>query len=322
MQWFKHDSAATTDAKIKKLIIKHGAIGYAVYFHCLELIVGNTSETNTTFELEHDSEIIADDLRIQGNATESGSQIVEKIMRSIIDLKLFEQSEGHIFCFKLLKRLDSSMTSNKRMREIIQNGKERYSFLENHDKVMTQSCCNHDYKSKSHDTVMLEEIEKIEKKENLYMPQAQTSEEYPVDNFEDDSVSPSENAGNRIDSLREYWNQKGLIPMRLNIFNFTDIDRQSCMGIVSFYSDEDIKNAIDNYVQILNDKEHYSVPFPYQSFTGFMSKGVEKFFKDAKPFERFTRHDNVIKTPKKGSQDFTKYDKIAEEYRKRCGYKE
>lgn len=156
MQWFKHDADAACDAKIKKLIIKHGAVGYAVYFHCLELIVSNISETNVTFELEHDSEIIADDLKIQGNGTKSGSQIVEEIMRTIIDLKLFEESEGHIFCFKLLKRLDSSMTSNKKMRELITNAKNEQI---NHDTVMIPSCHNHD-------SIMQEEKRREEKRQD------------------------------------------------------------------------------------------------------------------------------------------------------------
>jgi hypothetical protein len=152
MQWFKHDSDASNDAKIKKLIIKHGAVGYAVYFHCLELIVSNISETNVTFELEHDSEIIADDLKIQGNGSQSGSQIVEQIMRTIIDLHLFDENNGHIFCFKLLKRLDTSMTSNKKMRELITSAKE------NHDTVMM-----------NHDTIMQEEkrIEEIRTDKNI-----------------------------------------------------------------------------------------------------------------------------------------------------------
>jgi len=77
MKWFKHDSDASSDAKIKKLVIRHGAIGYAVYFHCLELIAGNVSNDNITFELEHDSEIIADNLRIKGTAEKSGVQVVE-----------------------------------------------------------------------------------------------------------------------------------------------------------------------------------------------------------------------------------------------------
>jgi len=43
MNWFQHDTDATQDAKIKKLLIRHGAIGYAVYFHCRELISADIS---------------------------------------------------------------------------------------------------------------------------------------------------------------------------------------------------------------------------------------------------------------------------------------
>ena len=129
MKWFKHDSDAMTDSKIRKLILKHGAVGYAVYFHCLELIASNVSETNITFELEHDAEIIADDLKIVGSGTESGTDMVSKIMRTILDLELFEESDGHIFCFKLLKRLDTSMTSNRYFRSLIAEAKTAQKML-------------------------------------------------------------------------------------------------------------------------------------------------------------------------------------------------
>lgn len=130
MQWFKHDSNTTMDFKIKKLIIKYGAVGYAIYFHCLELIAGGINENNITFELEHDSEIIADDLRINSTPDKSGKELVEEIMRYMITLNLFEENNGHIFCFKLLKRLDTSMTSNNKLRSLITKAKE------NHDGVM------------------------------------------------------------------------------------------------------------------------------------------------------------------------------------------
>lgn len=136
MKWFKHDTDASSDAKIKKLLIRYGAVGYAIYFHCLELIAGSISENNITFELEHDAEIIADNLKIKGTADKSGVEIVNEIMMYIIQLGLFECHNDHIFCFKLLKRLDSSMTSNPNMRKLITEAKE------NHDGVMTQSCKN------------------------------------------------------------------------------------------------------------------------------------------------------------------------------------
>lgn len=138
MNWFKHDTGATQDAKLKKLIIRHGAVGYAIYFHCLELIAGDVSETNITFELEHDSEIIAENLHIRGSAEKSGIAIVEEIMRTIIGLGLFQENGGRVFCFKLLKRLDLSMTSNPDFRKLIASAK-----MENHDIIMT-----------NHDTIM------------------------------------------------------------------------------------------------------------------------------------------------------------------------
>lgn len=150
MQWFKHDTDASTDARIKKLILRYGPTGYAVYFHCLELIAGDISESNITFELEHDAEIIADDLKVQGTAQMSAVDLVNIIMRYIVELGLFEEQNSHIFCFKMLKRLDSSMTSNPKMRSMIASAKE------SHDGVMMESCSNHD-------TIMQEEnrIEEI-----------------------------------------------------------------------------------------------------------------------------------------------------------------
>lgn len=163
MQWFKHDTDATMDFKIKKLLIKYGAIGYAIYFHCLELIAGSVSEKNITFELEHDAEIIADDLRISGTSEKSGKDLVEEIMRYMIELNLFEESNGHIFCFKLLNRMDSSMTSSPRFRELINKAKEtkQEEKCECHDNVMI----SHDDVMINHDNVMQEKkrIEKITK---------------------------------------------------------------------------------------------------------------------------------------------------------------
>lgn len=155
MNWFKHDTAAIQDAKLKKLIIRHGAIGYAIYFHCLELIAGDVSETNITFELEHDSEIIAENLHIRGDANKSGIAIVEEVMETIIGLGLLQESQSHIFCFKLLKRMDLSMTSNPQFREMIKRAKE------NHDSVMI----GHDSVMINHDSVMLEEQEEKRREE-------------------------------------------------------------------------------------------------------------------------------------------------------------
>jgi len=138
MQWFKHDTDAMQDAKLKKLVIRFGAMGYAIYFHCLELIAGDITESNLTFELEHDAEIIADNLHIKGTADKAGIDIVQEIMRYIVELGLFEESKGRIYCLKMLKRLDASMVHNPKFREKIAESRKR------HDAVMTPSCPRHD----------------------------------------------------------------------------------------------------------------------------------------------------------------------------------
>jgi len=140
MNWFQHDTDSTQDAKLKKLLIRHGAIGYAIYFHCLELIASDISESNLTFELEHDAEIIASNLFIKGTAERSGIEIVEQIMKDIISLGLFQESEGRIFCLKMLKRINMSMTSNPTFRAAINEKKEQYhdTVMIRHDDVMSR----------------------------------------------------------------------------------------------------------------------------------------------------------------------------------------
>lgn len=138
LKWFKHDSDATTDARVKKLILKYGAEGYAIYFHCIELIVGDTSETNVTFELEHDAEIIADNLKIKGTADMSGVDRVNEIMRYIIALGLFTEDNGHVRCYKIARRIDSSMTSNQKLRGIIAKSKSHDGVMTRHDKLMQE----------------------------------------------------------------------------------------------------------------------------------------------------------------------------------------
>jgi len=126
MRWFKHDSDACADAKLKKVKMKYGMSGYGLYWHCLELICSDIDVTHVTFELEHDAEIIAFDTGIS-------VELVNEMMAYMVDLGLFEQSQGKITCLKMAKRLSQSMTSNSGMRLLIDNMRH------NHDSVMTQS---------------------------------------------------------------------------------------------------------------------------------------------------------------------------------------
>lgn len=130
------------DARLQEVLLDYGLEGYGLYFYCLELIVNKISSGNLNFELEHDARIIA-------RNTGSSVQKIEEMMRRFIELGLFENSlKGKVTCIKLLNRLDSSMTGNSKMRELINSAKDQH-----HGSVKI-----------SHDSVMQEEKRKEEKR--------------------------------------------------------------------------------------------------------------------------------------------------------------
>ena len=99
MKWFKHDSDASNDSKLKKLRLKYGAQGYGIYWYCLELIARNVEKHNLTFELEHDAELIADDFKLS-------TELVQHIMTYMVELGLFQNTNGIISCLKMRDRTD------------------------------------------------------------------------------------------------------------------------------------------------------------------------------------------------------------------------
>lgn len=137
MKWFHHDSAAHRDAKLKKVMMKYGMEGYGLYWYCVELIAHDVSEKKFTFSLEHDAEIIAHDTGIHRDR-------VQEMMRFMVELSLFESANGIVTCLKLLDRMDTSMVSSPRYRDLIKQAKAEV-LTNNHDNVMI-----------SHDKVMQE----------------------------------------------------------------------------------------------------------------------------------------------------------------------
>ena len=99
MKWFKHESGASLDAKLQEVLLDYGLEGYGLYWYCLELIAGNVTPDNLTFELEHDARIIA-------RNTSSTTQRVQEIMKRFVELGLFESYEGIVKCLKLAKKTD------------------------------------------------------------------------------------------------------------------------------------------------------------------------------------------------------------------------
>ena len=139
MKWFKHDTSASTDAKLQELLLDYGATGYGVYWYCIELIAGNVNKHNITFELEHDARIIARNLNLTIKETQD-------IMQKMIELSLFSISENErLACYALARRIDQSMTSSKHFRGIIDKFNKKNDIkshdevMISHDKVMTKS---------------------------------------------------------------------------------------------------------------------------------------------------------------------------------------
>ena len=99
MKWFKHDSNASMDAKLKRVRAKYGFEGYGIYWYCLELIAQNIDKNNLTFELEHDAELIAIDTGIH-------YELIQEMMQEFVRLKLFENTDGIITCLKMRERTD------------------------------------------------------------------------------------------------------------------------------------------------------------------------------------------------------------------------
>lgn len=268
MKWFKHDSDASSDAKIKKLIIRHGAVGYAVYFHCLELISSGLKESNLTFELEHDSEIIADNLKIQGNGMSAGVDIVNKIMTTIIELNLFQSSNNRIFCTKLAKRLDSSMTSNPKFRKLIQKS---------HDNIMIESLSNHD-------TVMQEEIRKDKKridktrKEKTFPP---TFSSFVKNEPKVEEFTKQESLPDQIAKAIKNWNSKENLPVcRYTIFNLPNVGEINTKFDV--FGLDIINQGINNLNKYIKHEKYKPT-----SFDRFITNSIDRWIDDSKPWERY-----------------------------------
>jgi hypothetical protein len=96
--------------------MKYGVEGYGLYFYCIEIIAGNLTSENITFELKHDAETIAYRLKMD-------TLKVEEIMKFCLDEGLFQYntSTERIMCLGLGKRLDVSTSNNPEVKKIISN---------------------------------------------------------------------------------------------------------------------------------------------------------------------------------------------------------
>ena len=116
MKWFSHESMANRDTKLKKLLMKYGAEGYGLYWYCVEHVCANV-DPKLTFELEHDSEILAHELKVD-------TLLVEEMMRYMVSVGLFEESNGIVTCLKLAKHLGENCTRNPDLKTLIKASKK------------------------------------------------------------------------------------------------------------------------------------------------------------------------------------------------------
>jgi hypothetical protein len=136
MKWFKHDSDANLDDKLQNLMLDHGLKGYGLYWYCLELIANKFDHTNINLDLKHDARIIA---KNTGETTKE----VEDMMRRMVELDLFSQSQGIIQCLKLGTRFEASASSHPLVRDMVKqlkatNGKVVIKSQSNHNIVTAE----------------------------------------------------------------------------------------------------------------------------------------------------------------------------------------
>ena len=98
MQWYKHMSNMIDDMRIRRIIDKHGALGYAVYTLILERITRNLTTDSSTPDLEEGAEDIA--LLLKADTVK-----VNEIMLDCMSAGLFSQDEitGRLICHKIYK---------------------------------------------------------------------------------------------------------------------------------------------------------------------------------------------------------------------------
>ena len=113
MKWFKHDTDARNDIKIKLLKAKHGAEGYGVYFQLVEIVADNFSADNISSWGYVDPNHTIETLAIESGVSPDK---LRTILNTCDEVGLFEQKRGKLYCKSLLKRLDDYARKAKKAR--------------------------------------------------------------------------------------------------------------------------------------------------------------------------------------------------------------
>lgn len=142
--YFSHDYNSRNDIKVKKLILKHGFLGYGIFWAIIEDLYNNANA------LPLDYECIAYDLR-------SDSETIKSILN---DFDLFEINNGFFGSLSVKRRLDERLEKSEKARKSALNRWK--SKEENANALRTQYECNAIKESKG------KEIKEKEIEENIY----------------------------------------------------------------------------------------------------------------------------------------------------------
>lgn len=110
MKWFKHDTSARHDTKLKLLKKKFGAAGYGVYFELLEIVGENIKDNNQQewgfVEEIHTVETLADESGLSPDK-------LRTMLGYMNELGLIFKIDGRLCAPKILSRLDEYAQKRK-----------------------------------------------------------------------------------------------------------------------------------------------------------------------------------------------------------------
>lgn len=114
MKWFKHDTSAHDDKKLKRVFMKYGLKGFGFYWYCLEKIGSDISTTKISCLLDADSETLAWELYEE-------KEWIGEVLDFFVELGLLEREGDNLLCTKMLTRLDRSTSENPEFKRLMGN---------------------------------------------------------------------------------------------------------------------------------------------------------------------------------------------------------
>jgi len=129
MKWFKHDSDASNDPKIKKLKKKFGMVGYGVYFNLLEIIAVKMEDHIEDFGFlpkDWDEELLSIEFGVD-------TDTLRTMFDYMFEVGLFENKNGRLYNAKIQGRCDDYTA------RILRNSSNKQELQKSTNSVRTKS---------------------------------------------------------------------------------------------------------------------------------------------------------------------------------------